>query len=568
MKNRTFTLIELIIVLFISGALISLSINEYMDSQKLSKMRIFETNVNEIIKTLNVYKGNQVLRGDLTDSYPTSLSDPQLETLFKQEPKNPYTNKSMLSNNPVESGIQYISDGSSYKLCIVQQDVDDANDNGIINEPLSNLLTIGKGVQTGAAASFARNSPAAMPDDTTFVPANTPRYINNDGILIEDDSVNKIVTEGAWNNDWSKWSHWGNRTYWKNETQYYDETMSATIFQGTATSRTYLYDYHPYTLTSSVTKYAFSIYLKTSTTITRTLRAYFATNYNGTQIIIGESSKVVTLTPSWQKISWQLTATRADVPDKLKNVGIGIGYVDGVNDVVFYAAKPQFEEQDYASTWMGPEGQRSRDNVQTSLSGKIDMSKPWTIETWALPNPEKFLTNPSGIDCNTRATIWQIGKYHMPNQLSITLWKQTPKCIQIQFFDNLESHVTSRQLCLPVDYTTNMPIYTAVTYDGNGNYRMYLGSSTFISTATFSFPHNYQPYDIFWIGSYDWAKGAWGGTILDMRISNIVRSEQELQSNWSNKWPLPVDLQTVYKLSFDGALGSQIGTEMNCFTGN
>lgn len=568
MKNRTFTLIELIIVLFISGALISLSINEYMDSQKLSKMRIFETNVNEIIKTLNVYKGNQVLRGDLTDSYPTSLSDPQLETFFKQEPKNPYTNKSMLSNNPVESGIQYISDGSSYKLCIVQQDVDDANDNGIINEPLSNLLTIGKGVQTGAAASFARNSPAAMPDDTTFVPANTPRYINNDGILIEDDSVNKIVTEGAWNNDWSKWSHWGNRTYWKNETQYYDETMSATVFQGTATSYTYLYDYYPYTLTSSVTKYAFSIYLKTSTTITRTLKAYFVTNYNDTQVTIGESSKVVTLTPSWQKISWQLTATRADVPDKLKNVGIGIGSIHSVNDIVFYAAKPQFEGLDYASTWTGPNGQRARDNLTTTLYDKIDMTKPWTIETWALPNPEKILTNPNGKDNNSRAVLWQIGSYYMPNQLSITLWKQYPKCIQAIFFDNRDSNTKRISLCLPSNYTSDVPIYTALTYDGNGNYRLYLGSTTFSVSSPLYFTNAYQPSDKFWIGSYDWNAGAWGGTILDLRISNVARSQQELQSNWSNKWPLPVDLQTVYKLSFDGALGSQVGTEMNCFTGN
>jgi len=503
-------------------------------------------------------------------SYPASLDMLKGSEIFTKEPINPYTGKSMLSNNSTESGIQYVSDGTSYKLCIVQQDIDDANNNGVTSEPISNVLLRGNNYKTGDMVNFTRNSPAAMPDDTTFVPANTPRYINNDGILIEDDSVNKIVTEGAWNNDWSKWSHWGNRAYWKNETQYYDPTISATVFQGTASTYTYFFDYYPYTLTASKTKYSFSIYLKTSATITKSLNAYLVTNYGGTQITIGNSSKVVTLTPSWQKITWQLIPSGADTASKLRNVGIGIGSINSVDGIVFYAAKPQFEEQDYASTWMGPEGQRSRDNVQTSLSGKIDMSKPWTIETWALPNPEKFLTNINHIDNNSRATIWQIGNYHMPHQLSITLWKQTwetPKCIQIRFFDNLESHATHRYLCLPVDYTTDMPIYTAVTYDGNGNYRMYLGSNTFISTETFSFPHNYQPSDIFWIGSYDWAKGAWGGTILDMRISNIVRSEQELRTNWTKGWPIPIDSNTPYKLTFDGTLEAQIGSEMNCIFG-
>jgi len=78
--------------------------------------------------------------------------------------------------------------------------------------------------------------------------------------------------------------------------------------------------------------------------------------------------------------------------------------------------------------------------------------------------------------------LWQIGNYHIPNQLSITLWKQYPKQIQIIFFDNLESHYFSQTLYLPSDYDPNTPIYTAVSYDGNGNYRMYLGSTTFATT--------------------------------------------------------------------------------------
>jgi len=275
MTKKTFTLLELVIVLLIIVALATLSIKQYMDSQVLTKMRIFEENVNEITKALSVYKNNSILYGNQTNSYPISLVDSQFKALFKQEPKNPYTNKPMLSDNPADSGIQYVSDGTSYKLCIVQQDIDDANNNGVTSEPICNVLLRGCGnnYKTGGLVDFSRASAAALLDDTTFVSANTPRFVNNDGILVEDDSVNKIVTEGTWNDDWRNWNHWGDRTYWQNEEQYYDPTITATVFKGTAANTAKLYDYYPYKLTATRTRYALSIYVKTSVTITKPIQA-------------------------------------------------------------------------------------------------------------------------------------------------------------------------------------------------------------------------------------------------------------------------------------------------------
>lgn len=84
MTKKTFTLLELVIVLLIIGALATLSIEHYMDSQVLTKMRIFEENVNEITKTLSVYKSNSILYGNQTNSYPISLVDSQFKALFKQ----------------------------------------------------------------------------------------------------------------------------------------------------------------------------------------------------------------------------------------------------------------------------------------------------------------------------------------------------------------------------------------------------------------------------------------------------------------------------------------------------
>jgi len=136
MNKRTFTILELLIVLLILGVIAALSIEQYNGSKELAKMYTFETNVNEIVEALSTYKSNKVLLNGLSNLFPTSLNDLQFKALFTEEPINPYTGKSMLSNNSTESGIQYESDGTSYRLCVVQQDIEDINNNGIVNEIL------------------------------------------------------------------------------------------------------------------------------------------------------------------------------------------------------------------------------------------------------------------------------------------------------------------------------------------------------------------------------------------------------------------------------------------------
>jgi len=277
------------------------------------------------------------------------------------------------------------------------------------------------------------------------------------------------------------------------------------------------------------------MYLKASATITKTASAYliaYDTN-NSTEVLVNTNIRDITLTPSWQKISWLFTATyqftaseveaieaiqtatdfdlvRSLIPYNrdVHNIGIAIEIPD-VNGIVFYAAKPQFEEQDYASTWTGPEGVREREDIKTTLYDKIDMNKPWTIETWALPNPVKIITKHSKFNVSDRAALWQIGNYYTPEQLSITLWKAAARGLDLTYYDNRISHSMSIGIGLPSDYTTNIPIYTAVTYDGNGNYRMYLGATSLQMRGPCNFVNEYPASDVLWIGSYDWAKGAW-----------------------------------------------------------
>jgi len=133
-KRRGFTLVELLIVLLILGVLVGLAVPRYMESQKAARARTFAANVRQIVSALEAYRMDTIGNGG-SAHYPGTLSDLRTKH-FTQEPINPYTGKSMLSSASADSGIQYQSDGTSYSICIAQQDVDDINNNGRTDEPL------------------------------------------------------------------------------------------------------------------------------------------------------------------------------------------------------------------------------------------------------------------------------------------------------------------------------------------------------------------------------------------------------------------------------------------------
>jgi len=135
MCRRAFSLIELIVFLIIIGALVGLAVPRYIQSTKKARLVAFESNVKDIVQTLQVYNANSTLDPSMS-LYPSSLEDLKFKNMFKKEPTNPYTGKSMLSSAPVDSGIQYQSDGTSYSICIAQQDIDDINNNGRIDDLL------------------------------------------------------------------------------------------------------------------------------------------------------------------------------------------------------------------------------------------------------------------------------------------------------------------------------------------------------------------------------------------------------------------------------------------------
>jgi len=130
-RKHTFTLVELLVVLLILGVLVGLAVPRYMDAQKSARLRSFAANTREIESALETYRLSNSTEGN---KYPDNLSE--LQGYFTQQPINPYTGKSMLSDNPEESGLRYENHGNDYTLCVTQLDVDDVNNNGNRNESI------------------------------------------------------------------------------------------------------------------------------------------------------------------------------------------------------------------------------------------------------------------------------------------------------------------------------------------------------------------------------------------------------------------------------------------------
>jgi len=139
-KRYGFTLVELLVVLLILGVLVGLAVPRYMDAQKNARFRTFTANVREIQSTLEVYRMDKTSTGPA--EYPDNLGE--LTSYFTQPPINPYTGKSMLTDNSEESGLRYENHGNDYTLCVTQLDVDDIDKDGNSNELIPIISHIAK----------------------------------------------------------------------------------------------------------------------------------------------------------------------------------------------------------------------------------------------------------------------------------------------------------------------------------------------------------------------------------------------------------------------------------------
>jgi len=152
-RKHTFTLVELLVVLLILGVLVGLAVPRYMDVQKSARLHTFVSNIHEIESALETYRLSNSTGGN---KYPDNLN--ALQNFFTQPPINPYTGKSMLSDNPEESGLRYENHDNDYTLCVTQLDVDDVNNNGNRNELIPVASHIGEAcsVVTGGGITLDR----------------------------------------------------------------------------------------------------------------------------------------------------------------------------------------------------------------------------------------------------------------------------------------------------------------------------------------------------------------------------------------------------------------------------
>jgi len=530
MTKKTFTLLELVIVLLIIGALTTMAIGQYLDSQKLSKRSIFESNINEIAKALSLYRSNKVLLGTNTVLYPTSLSDPQFKMLFEQEPKNPYTSKPMLTDNSADSGIQYVSDGTSYKLCVVQRDVDDVNNNGVVEEvlPLSTKTACIGNTQTSVRVTFTRNS-VAYTSNGAQVGANVPRFEAGkfgQGILIEEKTTNLVTNPGFENGTIDGWFHvYGGPAPDYNYAVTTEDSWEGNYCVKLWTSPNATKDSAIATerIPVDITKtYAFSVYVKGD------VQELTVQCFDSNNVFIGNIHFPLHYSgyhPNWVRDT-VIVGPSKFIPGTAK-IRIKRG-VSGPSKVGYVDAA-QIEEKPYATSFI--DGTRAAETLTIPTASVLNPQEG-TVEFWVKPlvvtnwnnffymdtsngrfllffttnGTAKFDYGPNNTGPQTPAgTIEANNWYHIVLRWSATTGKQA-------LFVN------------GVKYEQNLP---------NGV------ASSFPSTV--SIVNNYSAY------------------IDDLRISSRARTDEEIAAAYQSNQPLPVDAWTTLKLDFNGDLSTQSG---------
>lgn len=537
-KKKTFSLLELTVVLLLIGALTTLSITQYIDSQKLSKAHVFESNINEIQKALSTYKSNQVLLDSQTIKYPTSLSDPKFKLLFEQEPKNPYTGVSMLSDDPNESGIQYVSDGSFYRLCIVQQDVDDANGNGVTNEivPLTTQKFCIGDTNANLNIVFTRNS-QAYTSNGTQVDVNMPRYEPGKfrkGIFIEEGTTNVLINPSFETGDISEWSQTGDCSNGQ------VTVVNNALFEQYAVKLNCPSGKHIWlnrTVNLSGT-YTLSIWEKI-TQYTAGIIGSAVTNTNWTTI--GYTNIDKTKLNQWQRTSFTFNQNSFIVLAPWSNILNGSFIGDGV----------QLEAKPYATSFI--DTTRNPEILTISPVSNLFSTQQGTIEVWV--NVPDFWK--PGIP-NWRR-IWSIGNATGPgmywlgydptiNKIVFSIYDDsgTAQTIAVDKPTNGWHHFVARwsadEMTLFIDGQKVGYINTPNLPSNFASEMLSIGGSTAPTSADITIYDNVN-------------------TIIDdLRISNRARTDQEIQAIYlsgKSGQPAPKDADTTLKLNFDGNLNPE-----------
>jgi len=539
MVKRGFTLVELLVVLLILGVLVGLAVPRYMQSTKTAKRTTFETNLKEITKALEDYKLQREFQGF---GYPPTLEALRDSGIFNKEPINPYTGKSMLSSTSTDSGLLYQSTGPTYKLCVVQRDIEDVNNNGVVDEvlPLTTKSVCIGDMRSNIQLTFIRPS-VAYTSGGTQVGVNVPRFEAGkfgQAIMVEEETTNALSY--AFTSDTKLLQY-----YYLNFTGIQDSssvTIDATqtpplsgqkvVKHYAAVNGSYIMAKDAYGVfydAASTAKLAvtggsyvtFSIWAKGQNGGEQ-IKIYIFDYASDTGSFRVRKNQTFTITNTWQRyvVTVQTASDAVRAWARVDNNLAG--------QTVYWCA-PQLENKAYATSFTP--STRSPETLTIPTASVLNPQEG-TIEFWVKPlvvvdwnnffrmytsngrfllffgtnGIAKFDYGPYNTGPQTPAgTIEANNWYYIALRWSATTGKQA-------LFVN------------GVKYEQDLP---------NGVATMF--------PATVSIVNDYSAY------------------IDDLRISNRARTDAEILSAYQSGQPAPVDANTILKADFDGNLDAQSG---------
>ena len=290
-------------------------------------------------------------------------------------------------------------------------------------------------------------------------------------VAVEEGTTNKHTTEGGGAaQDWSKWSHWGNRGYWSSEIQYDDPVMGK-VYEGVNArdDATYLFDYYPYTYQANVT-YTGSVYLKADRPWTGTLGFYLNQGYGSAILPGAQLSKQVTLDTQWRRFAFTVTPTAAPSGGG----GMGwclLGFPVGAK---LYAAKPQLEQKPFATSFV--DGTRAAGALNYNLGGTISPEKG-TLAFWYTPQKPASAI----VDQGSSPKILQVGYYYSNSSFTLWVWTggsagQEPALLLWVKGQSSSGWSTSPTVKTSGSgwYTLGIPIFLAITWENGHNFKVYV----------------------------------------------------------------------------------------------
>lgn len=203
-------------------------------------------------------------------------------------------------------------------------------------------------------------------------------------LFIEEGTTNKIASQGSSAQNWAAWSHWSNSTYWNIPNSQFDDPEWGKVFEGTSKTTSYIFEYYPFSFTLGK-MYTISVYAKSDSTFTASLAAYIVSNVGGQHSVGTDDSKLVEITPEWQRLEFTVECTEETTAG---NGGMGINLnfnsTHSVNGKKWFFAKPQLEEKPFPTNFTN--GIRVNGKLIYSPSVIKTMKDEITINLWT-PGP-------------------------------------------------------------------------------------------------------------------------------------------------------------------------------------